>query len=288
MCNSKNINKNERDVRTTAEKIFSKRYFGIIDDFTPIWNSPLNPQWSDNEEINKFRNNFCYADPVSEEIMFTSYLLEELKECAKEKNVELSLYINYQLLKMLERDKRTSEHTKGKRAYIKNNLYTGSNFISHAETLEEFSKSIFDKEFIKYGEIKYKEKSFTKDEFEQYCKEHEYVIPIQEENERIYIINYLLNNGYSLEQIENIEKEEKEYLNLNGYISIELYFKCKDIKKTYEHRLFSSTRLGLHYILLETTNLKNYDSIENFLNSKLQGDKKVWNLYQDYLNEKLI
>lgn len=288
MCNSKSKKKNEYRIRSTAEKIFAKRYFGIIDDHTPIWNSPLNPTWSDDEEINKFRNNFSYSLPVSEKILFTDHLLEDLKECAKENNVELSLYINCLLLQMLERNQRTEEHTKGKRAYITNNLYTGSNFISNAETLEEFSKNVLDKEFIKYGEIKYKEKSFTKDEFEQYCKEHEYVIPISEENERIYIINYLLNNGYSLDQIENIEKEEKEYLNSNGYISIELYFKCKDIKKTYEHRLFSSTRLGLHYILLETTNLKNYDSIENFLNSKLEGDKKIWNLYQDYLNEKLI
>jgi hypothetical protein len=286
MCNSKNKKKNEYRIRSTAEKIFAKRYFGIIDDHTPMWNSPLNPTWSDDEEINKFRNNFSYSLPVSEKILFTDHLLEDLKECAKENNVELSLYINCLLLQMLERNQRTEEHTKGKRAYITNNLYIGSNFSSYAETLEEFSKNILDKDFIKYGEIKYKEKSFNKDEMEQYFKDHEYVIPIHEENERIYIINYLLNNGYSLEQIENIEKEENEYLNSNGHISVELYL--KDIDHIFEKRLSISTRLGLHYILLETTNLKTYDSIENFLNSKLEGDKKVWNLYQDYLNEKLI
>ncbi len=286
MSNRKN--KKNKDVKTTAERIYAKRYFGIMEDFSPIWNSSLNPKWSDNTEINDFRNNFGYCLPIKENILFSPYLLDELKEVAYEKDVNLSILINCYLLQMLERDRRTEAHTKGKRSYIKNNLYTISNFISHAETLEEFSNNILNKNFIKYGEIQYKEKLIDNEKalLKHLEKNNGQVKLIHDVNERIYIINYLLNNGYSMKQIEDIEKEEEEYIKSHGYITTNLTI--EGINKSYEAQITISTRLGLHYILLATTNLNDYKSIEGFLNSKLQGDKKVWDLYQDYLDQKLI
>lgn len=259
----------EKNIREIAEKLYVKRYFGE-DDYLPMWNSSLNPKWSEDKEENDFINNFGYQHPIKENIMFNPFVLDELKEIANEKNVNISILINCYILQMLERDRRTVKHTKGKKVYIKNNLYCRSFFICQAETRDEFIKNVFDNNFIKYGQIEY---------------DNEEIELVHEMNERIYIINYLLNVGYSMEQINNIEREEKEYLKDN---SIFITFKVDEIDKSYDVPIHISTRLGLHYILFNTTNLSNYERIEIFLNNKLKGDKKIWDLYQDYLNQKLI
>lgn len=76
-------------------------------------------------------------------------------------------------------------HTNGRRKYIKS-------MVEYAELedhLEEIQDNMMkNKHFIKFGEFCYTDKSLDMD---------------------TYKINYLLNNGYSLEQIKQILKNDK-------------------------------------------------------------------------------
>jgi hypothetical protein len=57
----------------------------------------------------------------------------------------------------------------------------------------------------------------------------------------------------------------------------------------YNVYLFIPARLGLHYILLnKVETLRNYQDIETFLVNKSEGNKTIWDLYTDYLSNKLI
>lgn len=282
MCNINNKKEKETRIRETAETLYKKRYEGIVDVEEFMYPNFLKEdEYYENEcqkEFGKFNSNFIGAMPRQREIWFTEYLLNELEELSEKSNVELSTLINCYLLQMLERNKRTTEHTKARKAYIKNHFYKASTYIQECETLETLEKNIFDKEFIKYKEISYKNISF---------------------DEEIYIKNFLLNKEYSLQQVQQLEKEEKEAFGTfkaeEGevmhpiHIEFEMTFKISALNFDYQNYIFVPTRLGLHYILLnKVDNLNNYQDIEAFLNSKLEGDKKIWDLYIDYLNNELV
>lgn len=278
MCNINDKKEKERKIRETAETLYKKRYKGITESEEFLYPNFLEG-WGDNE-FGKFSANFMSAGvPRPREIFFTEDLLNELEELSEENNVEISTLINCYLLQMLERNKRTTEHTKARKAYIRNSLYKSSEYIQKCETIDEFEENVFDKEFINHKEISYKNADF---------------------DEEIYIKNFLLNNGYSLEQIQQMEKEEKEVFGtfktkegeVMNPINIEFEMKFKEVPALnydYKTYVFIPTRLGLHYILLnKVETLNNYESIERFLNNQLEGVKKIWDLYIDYLNEELI
>lgn len=280
MCDRK---EKEKKIRDTAEILFRKRYEGMIEQ-DPMYPNFIkdNKEYGKNEcqqEYGKFSDNFIGNIPRKRDIWFTEYLLNELEEIAKESNVELSTLINCYLLQMLERNKRTTEHTKARKVYVKNSLYEKSTYIQKSQTAEAFEEKIFDKKFINYKELSYKNIDW---------------------DEEIYIKNFLLNNGYTLEQLHQIEKEEKEiqgtFKSEEGKIMnpkilhMEMTFKeAPSLNFDYDVYLFIPARLGLHYILLNKSNaLKSYQDIETFLISKMEGDKTIWDLYADYLADSLI
>ena len=277
MCNINDKKQKEKRIRETAEALYEKRYQGIVEKESYMYPNFLKEE---ENEYGKFSATFIgggIARP--KEVFFTEDLLEELNDIAEESNVELSTLINCYLLQMLERNKRTTEHTKARNMYVKNTLFSISEYISDCEKLEEFKANIFDKEFIKHKEITYKNTRL---------------------DEEIYIKNFLLNKGYSLNQIEEIEKKEKEiqgtFMSPEGEvmkpITIDRTLGIEEIPsfslecKIYK---FIPIRLGLHYILLnKVDHLNNYEDIEIFFNSKLKGDKNIWGLYVDYYNKELI
>lgn len=118
------------------------------------------------------------------------------------------------------------------------------------------------------------------------------------EDERIYIYNFLLNKGYTLEQIEGIEKEEMEifgtmHTKSNSYkpidIETEILLPGGKVLDAFTSWIWNSTRLGLHYILLNKSNkLNSYDEIEDIIVKKTDNKIRVWDLYIDYHNKKLI
>lgn len=280
MCNTNNKIKKEKRVRDNAAKIFKKRYEGIID-YNPFYYRFMkNDDEYENEEqkeYDRFSWNFSGNIPIKEEIWFTEYILNELKDIAKENNVELSTQINAYLLRMLERDRPTQLHTKARKAYIENNLYPVSSYIQRGESLEKFKKNILKENFFNYKDISYKNNDI---------------------DEEIYIINFLLSKGYTLNQIKQIEKEEKEIFGtfqteegrvMNPiHIEYDIDFKEPKSKKIIlsqriDHYIFIPTRLGFHYIIMnKSKNHNNYEEIEKFLNENLKG-RKIWEFYKEYL-----
>lgn len=273
------IEEKETNIRETSERLYRKRYLGECEIDSYMYKSFIKDGES---EINKFINTFiCAGMPEKKEILFTRKLIEELQKVAKSNNVELSTLINCYLLQMLERNKETRVFTKARKVYIDNNLYERSEYIKRCESKERIRKNIFSDDFIKYGQISFS--NTTKDE-------------------ETYIKNFLLNKGYSVKEIKKIESEEKQTFgtvktkegrvmnpieividmcvinNKTGQIIDALNFKDT-------HYTFIPTRLGFHYMILNDKKLElnNYQDIENYLNRKLKGGKKVWDLYKEYL-----
>lgn len=286
MCNVNAKKEKERKIRETAEALYRKRYEGILEEHQdPIYTNFIDDvdfigETKAQMDFGRFNANFIGAGvPRSREIFFTQELLNELDVISEESNVEISTIINCYLLQMLERNKRTIEHTKARKVYIKNSLYSKSTYIDKGETLEQFEGNVFAKNFIKHKVFSYKNIDW---------------------DEEIYIQNFLLNRGYTLKQIYQIEKEEKEIQGVGRYeegeimqtktLHMEMTFKeVPALKYDYDVYLFIPARLGLHYILLnKVETLKSYQDIETFLTCKLEGQKTIWDLYTDYLSNKLI
>lgn len=163
MCNTDNRKEKEKNIRDTAEALYKKRYEGVIEEHP----DPLYPHFIDDVnfigetkaqmDFGRFNANFIGAGvPRSREIFFTQELLNELDALSEENNVEISTIINCYLLQMLERNKRTTEHTKARKVYIKNSLYAKSTYIDKGETLEQFEENVFAKDFINYKQLSYK------------------------------------------------------------------------------------------------------------------------------------
>lgn len=284
MCTIHGKEEKESRIRSTAEALYRKRYCGITEPQEMIYPHFMKDDTDYENEVQREHGNFSAnfmigGVPRRREIIFTEALLNELEEISEDSNVELSTLINCYLLQMLERNKRTIEHTKARRMYVKNTLYAPSTYVRECETLEEFETNIFDKDFIKYNTVSYKNSSL---------------------DEEIYIKNYLLNKGYSLEQVDHIEREEKEiqgtFLSEEGEvmnpktIPMQMIVKeCSALNFDYDVHLFIPARLGLHYILLnKVETLNNYSDIESFLKSKLKNGLTIWDLYAKYLEDSLI
>lgn len=285
MCNVNDKKEKERKIRETAETLYRKIYEGIVemDEFMYphfIDNSTRFGESKEQVEFARFSSNFMMAGPPRHrKITFTQNLLNELDQLSEDSNVEISTLINCYLLQMLERNKRTIEHTKARRVYIKNSLYAKSTYIDKCETVEQFQENVFTKDFINYKEFSYKNIDW---------------------DEELYIQNFLLNRGYTLAQIHQIEKEEKEIQGVGRYEEGEImqpktlhmtatFKKVPALNFDYDVHLFIPARLGLHYILLnKVETFKNYQDIETFLISKLEGDKTIWDLYTNYLSNELI
>lgn len=232
-------------------------------------------------ELSNYSSNFIMAGrPIMKEIFIAEKLLEELEKEAIQKDVDLSSLITIYLLKMLEGRNRTTRTksnciTNGKRTYVGNNLYEFSNFIQYIEGKEEFKKNVFDNEKVK------KELTYENIRVDEY----------------IYIQNYLMDKGYSKEQIEELQKEEREkfgtYKSHGDTTMIKPYtvdmesfctINGKEIKAlTHEFkvRVMISARLGMHYVLMhKKTSPKTYEGIEELIN---RGGYKVWDLYAKFL-----
>ena len=175
--------------RKRGTELAYKRYTGQImkidRDIIPY--SPIECEFSN------YSSNFIMAGrPVNKEILIAEKLLEELEKEAVKKDVDLSSLITTYLLEQLERNKPTrifaKGKTKGKLAYILNNLYEGSNFIQYVESEKEFEENIFSNREIEEA-LTYETTIF---------------------DEYIYIENYLKGKGYTKEQIEKLQKEEWE------------------------------------------------------------------------------
>lgn len=273
------IEEKESNIRETAERLYRKRYLGECEVDSYVYKSFIKD--SDNE-MNKFINTFIYAGlPEKKEIFFIKELIEELQEVAKSNNVELSTLINCYLLQMLERNKETKALTKGKKVYINNNLYEKSEYIKRCETKDQVRKNIFSDDFIKYEKISFSNTS---------------------KDEEIYIKNFLLNKGYSIEEIKSLEKEEKKifgtFKTKEGEVMKPIKIvidMCVMNNRTSQlldafnfkedHYIFVSTRLGFHYMILndEKLGLNNYQDIESYLNKQLKEGVKIWDLYKKYL-----
>lgn len=275
MCNSKS---KEDTLRANVERLYKKRYLGSL-----IEEEPTYKLFGDTY-INEFQevlNNLAIAGtPAKREVFMPEDILEELDEIASENNVSLSILIINMLLKQLERDRRTTEHTKARKAYIKRVLYDGSDFIKYGEDLEQVEKNINDLSFMKY---RYDELTFIENH----------------EDERIYIYNFLINKGYTLEQIQGIETEEMEIFGtmhtkrVGDYkpleIKTDMVLPNGKVFTTLTSWVWNSTRLGLHYIILnKSTKFNSYEEIETLISKKTSDNKKVWDLYADYYNKNLI
>lgn len=232
-------------------------------------------------ELSNYNKNFIMAGgPVRQEIFIAEKLLEELKEEAIKKDVDLSSLISTYVLEQLERNKPTrifaKGKTKGKLAYILNNLYEGSSFIQYAESEKEFEDNIFSNRELEET-ITYESTIF---------------------DEYIYIENYLKGKGYTKEQIEKLQEEEWEKYGtivnngitmVNPYsVELEMYFSFngKELKSlTHDHLFFVhvSARLGFHYILMKKKNApKTYEEIEELIS---KGGYKIWDYYAMFLSE---
>lgn len=232
-------------------------------------------------ELSNYSSNFIMAGrPVRKEILIAEKLLEELEKEAVKKDVDLSSLITTYLLEQLERNKPTrifaKGKTKGKLAYILNNLYEGSNFIQYVESEKEFEENIFSNREI--------EETLTYEStiFDEY----------------IYIENYLKGKGYTKEQIEKLQKEEWEEYGttvnngitmVNPYsieLEISLEFNGKVLKElTHNHivPVFVSARLGFHYVFMKKKNTpKTYEEIEELIN---KGRYKIWDYYAIFLEK---
>ena len=259
--------------RKRGTELAFKRYAGSIIELQ----RDIIPYLPREYEYDNYMSNFIKAGaPIKKEILIAEKLLEELEKEAVKKDVDLSSLISTYLLEQLERNKRTSilgkGKTKGKLAYILNNLYEGSNFIQYVESKKEFENNIFSNRGL--------EKSLT--------YQHTMI------DECRYIEDYLINKGYSNDQIENIKKEELEKFGtyevdgtpvLRTYpVEMEHYIEIqgKEIA-SFDFKAFVDVpaRLGFHYVLMNKKNSpKTYEGIEELIN---KGGYKVWDLYAKFL-----
>lgn len=230
------------------------------------------------EEYNYFKNFTMAGDPLNKEILIAEKLLKELEEEAIKKDVGLSTLISVYLLEMLERNKPTrifgKGKTKGKSIYISNNLYENSNFIKYVESKEKVEENIFSNRKLEEA-LTYENRAF---------------------DEYIYIQNYLINKGYSEEQIQELQKEELEKCGtfesdgikmMKPYkVDMEHYFEYKGKKIEalsfdYSVIVYIPARLGFHYVLMQKKDSpKTYEGIEELIN---KGGYKVWDLYAKFL-----
>ncbi|UWG69481.1 MAG: hypothetical protein [Bacteriophage sp.] len=263
--------------RKRGTELAYKRYTGQImkidRDIIPY--SPIECEFSN------YSSNFIMAGrPVNKEILIAEKLLEELEKEAVKKDVDLSSLITTYLLEQLERNKPTrifaKGKTKGKLAYILNNLYECSNFIQYVESEKEFEENIFSNREIEEA-LTYETTIF---------------------DEYIYIENYLKGKGYTKEQIEELQKEEWEEYGTtvnNGVtmvkpysieLEISLEFNGKVLKElTHNHivPVFVSARLGFHYVFMKKKNApKTYEEIEELIN---KGRYKIWDYYAMFLEK---
>jgi len=259
--------------RKRGKELAFKRYAGMIiehdEDFIPYYERKY--------ELANYMQNFITAgQPIQKEIFIAENLLEELEEEAKRKDVDLSSLITTYLLEQLERNKPTrvfaKGRTKGKVTYILNSVYESSNFIRYVESKEEFEENIFSN------------------------RELEEVLTYENEiiDEYKYIENYLINKGYTQEQIEEIKKEEIEKFGackLNGITLMNMYpvemeryleIQGKEIASfDFKVFLYIPARLGFHYVLMNKKDSpKTYEGIEELIN---KGGYKVWDLYAKFL-----
>ena len=159
------------EVLNTIQNLWLKRYRGINEEYEQVLD--------EGEEI--------WDEPRETiEINLNCELLDEINELSIENNVEISFYIEKMLLQMLERNK----ETRGKKVikkYIKTML-SGTDLEEHEE--EVIENIIKNKKFMKFGKITYRDKVGDLD---------------------TYRINYLLNNGYMLNEINEIKEADEEY-----------------------------------------------------------------------------
>ncbi|MBU3174608.1 hypothetical protein [Clostridium estertheticum] len=185
----------------TIEDLWLKRYRGIGD----IYNMTLE---DDDEWADEPRDNV--------EINLNYELLSELESTSAEEGLSLSLYIEKLLLQMLERNKETRMHTRGKHVYIKT-MVGGSLCEDDAEEIEQNMKK---PDFIKFKDLTYTNK----------------VLDI-----KIYVANYLINHGYSLEQIEQLSADDGSSLYDDFY--------CSDL-------------LEQHYSLIHSKECTTFEKVE--------------------------
>lgn len=135
MCDLKN---KEENLRGNVENLYKKRYLGNVIDSEPTYKLFGDTYENEYQEVS---NNLIVAGiPKKREVFMPNDILEELEGIALENNVGFSILVINMLLKQLERDRRTTEHTKARKAYIKRVLYEGSDFIKHGESLEQVEK----------------------------------------------------------------------------------------------------------------------------------------------------
>lgn len=167
----------------TIENLWLKRYKGIdIDVYEQVLNE--DEEWADTP-----RENLT--------IDLNLDLVAELEHMSEKEGTDISLLIEKMLLQMLERNRETRMSTKGKITYIKTMVY-GSECEDHAE---EVLKNLKSDDFMKIDKISYKNKL---------------------RDIKMYMANYLINNGYSLEQIEEISDKENGDLYDDDYATEEL------------------------------------------------------------------
>lgn len=270
-------NKKLHGFRKRGTELAFKRYAGNITEVK----EDIIPYLPRQYEYQNYMSNFIMAGtPVKKEILIAEGLLKELEEEAIKKDVDLSSLITTYLLEQLERNKPTrifaTGKTRGKLTYILNNLYELSNFIQYAESKEEFEDNIFSNRKIEKL-LTYKTTIF---------------------DEYIYIEKYLMDKGYSKEQIEEIQKEEWEKFGKtknNGVDMIKPYTLNHEeiwekngrevINFKRNIHVFVSTRLGFHYMLMKKTNApKTYQEIEALIN---KGGNKVWDSYVRFLEQEI-
>lgn len=259
--------------RKRGTELSYKRYAGMIIEYK----EDLIPYDERKYEVSNYMKNFVMAgQPIQKEILIAEELLKELEEEAIKKDVDLSSLITTYLLEQLERNKPTricaKGKTKGKLAYVLNSLYGTSNFIQYVESKEEFEKNIFSNREL--------EESLT--------YEHTMI------DECRYIEDYLINKGYSNEQIEDIKKEELEKFGtyeVDGVSILRMYpvemehyleIQGKEVASfDFKVLVYVPARLGFHYVLMNKKNSpKTYEGIEELIN---KGGYKVWDLYAKFL-----
>lgn len=270
-------NKKLHGFRKRGTELSYKRYAGNIVEVK----EDIIPYSKREYEYSNYSTNFIMAGtPVKKEILIAENLLKELEEEALRKDVDLSSLITIYLLEQLERNKPTrlfaKGKTKGKLTYILNNLYENSNFIQYAESKEEFEENIFSNREIE--EVLTYETTI----FDEY----------------IYIEKYLMNKGYSKEQIEELQKEEWQKFGRtknNGVYMVKPYSLDSEQSWGINGRevlnfkrmipVFVSVRLGFHYMLMKKPNTpKTYQEIEALIN---KGGNKVWDSYVRFLEEEI-
>lgn len=187
---------NQDKVFDEIEEIWSKRYYGLDKDYEGM----REEDWLDNP-----KKNF--------KISLSKELYKELQGIAEENGTNINYIVERDLLRSLERYRRTTTE-KANKIYIK----TLVKLLSEYKTIKE--------EFTP----KQKEKLFK--EIENNIKRKGFLIePITykdlSEDCNIYEKSYLLDNGYTKENIEEIELLENE-LDLEFPITDHYQYKIDD------------------------------------------------------------